>query len=78
MKSSSLKLFNVNCGGEIGDVVVRGDINLKGNTLLEQSRYLLNEGSLRNFLLNEPRGGVFKHVKIIINVDNHISFHYSI
>jgi proline racemase len=66
MKSSSLKLFNVNCGGEIGDVVVRGDINLKGNTLLEQSRYLLNEGSLRNFLLNEPRGGVFKHVNLLV------------
>jgi proline racemase len=37
MSLSSLELFNVNCEGEIGDVVISGDFDLKGDTLLEQS-----------------------------------------
>ena len=64
MTSSSLELFNVNCEGEIGDVVISGDFNLKGETLLEQSKNLLESQVLRNFLLNEPRGGVFKHFNL--------------
>ena len=48
MKSSSLELFNVNCEGEIGDVVIRGDFNLKGETLLEQSKNLLENQVLRD------------------------------
>ena len=58
MKQSSLELFNVNCEGEIGDVVVSGDFNLKGETLLDQSKNLLIDKNLRNFLFNEPRGGI--------------------
>ena len=70
MKSSSLELFNVNCEGEIGDVVIRGDFNLKGETLLEQSKNLLENQVLRNFLLNEPRGGVFKHFNLLVSPKN--------
>ena len=51
-----IKLYNTHCCGEIGDVVVSGKINLKGNTILEQSKYLFDDKKLRKFLLNEPRG----------------------
>ena len=38
-----IKLYNTHCCGEIGDVIVSGKINLKGNTILEQSKYLAGE-----------------------------------
>ena len=66
MKLPSLELFNVNCGGEVGDVVISGDFNLEGNTLLEKSKNLFKDQTLRNFLFNEPRGGVFKHFNLIV------------
>ena len=66
MADKIINLFNANCCGEIGDVIVEGDINLEGASLLEQSDYLFQDNSLRNFLLNEPRGGVFKHFNLIV------------
>jgi len=66
MSLLNFELFNVNCEGEIGDVVISGDFNLKGETLLDQSQYLLKDKKLRNFFLNEPRGGVFKHFNLIV------------
>ena len=70
MKSSFFDLYNVNCEGEIGDVVFNGDFNLKGKTLLEQSKYLFEDQNLRNFLFNEPRGGVFKHYNLLVPPEN--------
>ena len=66
MSLLNFELFNVNCEGEIGDVVISGNFNLKGETLLDQSQYLLKDKKLRNFFLNEPRGGVFKHFNLIV------------
>ena len=65
-----IKLYNTHCCGEIGDVVVSGKINLKGNTILEQSKYLFDDKKLRKFLLNEPRGGVFKHYNLLVPPKN--------
>jgi len=70
MADKIINLFNANCCGEIGDVIVEGDINLEGDSLLEQSNYLFQDNSLRNFLLNEPRGGVFKHFNLIVAPKN--------
>ncbi len=52
--------------GEVGDVVVGGVQPPPGNSLWEQSRFVSNDGELRNFLLNEPRGGVFRHVNLLV------------
>lgn len=52
--------------GEVGDVVVGGVAPPPGETLWAQSRYIAEEGSLRAFLLNEPRGGVFRHVNLLV------------
>jgi proline racemase len=52
--------------GEVGNVIVGGVPPPPGDTLWEQSRYVHNDGSLRQFVLNEPRGGVFKHVNLLV------------
>ena len=62
----SIEIFNAHCGGEIGEVIVAGDVKLKGKTILDQSKFLFKDNKFRNFLLNEPRGGVFKHYNLIV------------
>src|ERR1700722_2523658 len=52
--------------GEVGDVIVGGVAAPPGETLWEQSRFIAKDGALRNFLLNEPRGGVFRHVNLLV------------
>ena len=67
---SIIEIYNTHCCGEIGDVIVEGDIKLEGETIFEQSKYLFENKKLRNFVLNEPRGGVFKHCNLIVNPKN--------
>lgn len=59
-------VVNCHAGGEIGDVIVGGIAPPPGNTVYEQSRFIHADQSLRNFVLNEPRGGVFKHVNLLV------------
>ena len=61
-----IKIYNAHCCGEIGDVIIEGINKIEGNTILEQSNYLFKNKKLRNFVLNEPRGGVFKHVNLLV------------
>ena len=52
--------------GEVGDVIVGGVAPPPGDTLWEQSRFIAQDETLRNFVLNEPRGGVFRHVNLLV------------
>lgn len=52
--------------GEVGDVIVGGVVAPPGDTLWEQSRWIATDETLRNFMLNEPRGGVFRHVNLLV------------
>ncbi len=52
--------------GEVGDVIVGGVAAPPGDTLWEQSRFIARDQGLRNFVLNEPRGGVFRHVNLLV------------
>ena len=52
--------------GEVGDVIVGGVAPPPGRTVWEQSRFIASDGKLRAFLLNEPRGGVFRHVNLLV------------
>ncbi|MBN9442560.1 proline racemase family protein [Bosea sp. (in: a-proteobacteria)] len=52
--------------GEVGDVIVGGVAPPPGDTLWEQSRFIARDETLRNFVLNEPRGGVFRHVNLLV------------
>lgn len=52
--------------GEVGDVIVGGVAPPPGDTVWEQSRWIAKDNKLRNFMLNEPRGGVFRHVNLLV------------
>ncbi|WP_414811539.1 proline racemase family protein, partial [Paracoccus sanguinis] len=38
----------------------------RGDTLRAQWRWTAADGRLRNFALNGPRGGVFRHVNLLV------------
>ena len=65
---SSRVIHTVSChaAGEVGDVIVGGVAPPPGATLADQARFLHTDGELRAFLLNEPRGGVFRHVNLLV------------
>ena len=52
--------------GEVGDVIVGGVEPPPGDTLWEQRSWIDKDQTLRNFVLNEPRGGVFRHVNLLV------------
>ena len=56
--------------GEVGDVIVGGVAPPPGDTLWEQSRWIAKDNTLRNVMLNEPRGGVFRHVNFLVPPKN--------
>lgn len=56
--------------GEVGDVIVGGVAPPPGETLWEQSRFIAGDGKLRALVLNEPRGGVFRHVNLLVPPKN--------
>ena len=56
--------------GEVGDVIVGGVAPPPGDTIWEQSRRIARDQNLRNFLLNEPRGGLFRHVNLLVPPKN--------
>lgn len=61
-----IHVIGVHAEGEVGDVIVGGVAPPPGETLWEQSRFIANDETLRNFVLNEPRGGVFRHVNLLV------------
>ncbi len=67
MRSSRLiHIVSCHAEGEVGDVIVGGVAPPPGDTLWEQSRFIAGDQALRNFVLNEPRGGVFRHVNLLV------------
>ena len=68
--SKVIHVVSCHAEGEVGDVVVGGVAPPPGETLWEQSRFIANDGALRNFLLNEPRGGVFRHFNLLVPPKN--------
>ncbi|MGY6547663.1 MAG: trans-3-hydroxy-L-proline dehydratase [Roseinatronobacter sp.] len=62
----SIHVISAHAEGEVGDVIVGGVTPPPGATLWEQSRFIARDETLRNFVLNEPRGGVFRHVNLLV------------
>ncbi len=52
--------------GEVGNVIVGGVQPPPGESLWEQARWIDADQKLRNLVLNEPRGGVFKHINLLV------------
>ncbi|MEY8119856.1 proline racemase family protein [Falsihalocynthiibacter sp. BN13B15] len=68
--SKTIHVISAHAEGEVGDVIVGGVTPPPGETLWEQSRWIAKDQTLRNFVLNEPRGGVFRHVNLLVPPKN--------
>jgi len=68
MMRSTKVIHVVSCHaeGEVGDVIVGGVAPPPGDTIWDQARWIAADETLRNFVLNEPRGGVFRHVNLLV------------
>ena len=64
--SKVIHVVSCHAEGEVGDVIVGGVLPPPGDTVWEQSRFIARDETLRNFMLNEPRGGVFRHVNLLV------------
>ncbi|WP_031409543.1 proline racemase family protein [Thiomonas sp. FB-Cd] len=61
-----IHVVSCHAAGEVGDVIVGGVAPPPGASVWEQSRFIARDETLRNFVLNEPRGGVFRHVNLLV------------
>ncbi|SLN42845.1 trans-3-hydroxy-L-proline dehydratase [Roseisalinus antarcticus] len=64
--SKTIHVISAHAEGEVGDVIVGGVAPPPGDTLWAQRDWIARDGTLRNFMLNEPRGGVFRHVNLLV------------
>jgi proline racemase len=64
--TQTIHVISAHAEGEVGDVIVGGVLPPPGDTIWEQSRWIARDQRLRNFVLNEPRGGVFRHVNLLV------------
>jgi proline racemase len=64
--SRAIEIVSCHAEGEVGDVIVGGVAPPPGETLWAQSRFIAEDQGLRSFVLNEPRGGVFRHVNLLV------------
>ncbi len=64
--TKTIHVISAHAEGEVGDVIVGGVAPPPGDTIWEQSRWIAQDNTLRNFVLNEPRGGVFRHVNLLV------------
>ena len=62
----AIEIIGCHAEGEVGDVIVGGVAPPPGGTIWEQSRFIASDGKLRAFVLNVPRGGVFRHVNLLV------------
>ncbi len=62
----TIHVISAHAEGEVGDVIVGGVAPPPGDTLWAQRSWIASDGTLRNFVLNEPRGGVFRHVNLLV------------
>ncbi|MCP4981217.1 MAG: hypothetical protein GY935_12065, partial [Gammaproteobacteria bacterium] len=67
MRSSKIiHVVSCHAEGEVGDVIIGGVTPPPGKTLWQQCAWIARDQTLRNFVLNEPRGGVFRHVNLLV------------
>ena len=64
--TKTIQIIGCHAEGEVGDVIIGGVTPPPGETIWEQSRWIARDATLRNFVLNEPRGGVFRHVNLLV------------
>ena len=62
----TIHMVSAHAEGEVGNVIVGGVTPPPGATLWEQRDFLHADQSLRHLVLNEPRGGVYVHVNLLV------------
>ena len=71
MKSRrAIQVIGAHAEGEVGRVIIGGVLPPPGATLMEQRAWLEKNDELRQFLIREPRGGVFTHYNLIVPAKN--------
>ena len=65
-----IHMVSCHAEGEVGNVIVGGVAPPPGDTLWQQSRWIAADQTLRNLVLNEPRGGVYQHVNLLVPPGN--------
>ena len=63
---NAVGIVHCHAEGEVGDVIISGVAPPPGETIWQQAQWIARDQSLRNFVLNEPRGGVFRHVNLLV------------
>lgn len=63
---TTIHVTSIHAEGEVGNVITGGVAPPPGGTLWAQRDFLHNDASLRNLVLNEPRGGVFTHMNLLV------------
>lgn len=67
MRSQNIiHLVSCHAEGEVGNVIVGGVAPPPGDSLWQQAEWIARDDNLRQFVLQEPRGGVFKHVNLLV------------
>ena len=64
--SKTIHVISAHAEGEVCDVIVGGVAPPPGDTIWQQRSFIARDVILRNFVLNEPRGGVFRHVNLLV------------
>ncbi|KPA20764.1 Proline racemase [Shimia sp. SK013] len=64
--SKTIHVISAHAEGEVGDVIVGGVTPPPGDTVWQQRSFIAHDDTLRRFMLNEPRGGVFRHVNLLV------------
>lgn len=64
--NTPIRIVHCHAAGEVGDVIVAGVDPPTGDTLRDQRQFIADDGALRAVVLNEPRGGVFRHVNLLV------------
>ena len=65
-RKESIEIIGCHAEGEVGDVIIGGVTPPPGDTIWQQSRWIAHDRRLRDFVLHEPRGGVFRHVNLLV------------
>ena len=68
--SKVIHIVSCHAEGEVGNVIVGGVSSPPGDSLWQQARWIEADQNLRRFVLNEPRGGVFKHINLLVPAKN--------
>ena len=65
-----IEIVSAHAEGEVGDVIISGVKPPPGETLWEMRNWIAQDDRLRQFVLNEPRGGIFRHVNLLVPPNN--------